>query len=330
MGMDPLTGVPVGNEMLTMQPPGSYNLAKQQLAESGLDMQFWGAVAAIGGTALGLYGASKSASAAKDQARSQNEQIETTYKYDTALWKAKKDQLKNQYKYNVESLKIQKANDKTLKKYQYDIAIDKWEYDTKIQDARYAGEMEAFNKSQEIYAKTLDSIDQSRTFAVESQYAQFKELINESRYEAEENEIKAAQAKGNILTVGGVTSKLEQTEDAKAGRVEAQIGATVESGYANAKSAIQQIARDADDAKLKAYANKMLQPSAVVKIPKPKKLPAIKYQAPQKLTSSSFGPKPMKGAKASVSAAGGAAWGAGLSSIGGSILSFGLSKLGGP
>ena len=325
MGMDPLTGVPVGNEMLTMQPPGSYNLAKQQLAESGLEMQWVGAVV---GAAVGLFGASKSASAAKDQARSQNEQIETTYKYDTALWKAKKDQLKNQYKYNVESLKIQKANDKTIKQYQYDIAIDKWEYDTKIQDARYAGEMEAYNKSKEIYAKTLDSIDQSSTFAAESQYAQFRELVNESRYEAEENEIKAAQAKGNLLTVGGVTSKLEQTEDARAGRVEAQISATIESGYSNVKSALQQIAKDADDAKLKAYANKMLKPSAVVKLPKPVKFPPIKYQAPQKLTSSSFGPKPMKGAKASVSAAGGAAWGAGLSSIGGSILSFGLGQIG--
>ena len=72
-------------------------------------------------------------------------------------------------------------------------------------------------------------------------------------------------------------------------------------------------------ADLNAEAAKMLDPGTLPKPPKPIATPTADYVFPKALKAYDFGPKPIKGAKASPSAAAAGAWGAGIQGIAGSV-----------
>jgi len=121
---------------------------------------------------------------------------------------------------------------------------------------------------------------------------------------------------------GRSADKAEQAEFAALGRNQAILAESLLSAKADTGAALRKIANDKFGADIAAEANRMLKPDRLPAPPKPLTTPRAEYLEPRKPKKFDFGPKPIKGAKASSAAAWMGAAG-GLISSAGSIYAAG-------
>ena len=270
------------------------------------------------GLGSSILGGISGQSQADAQADAQNEAIERQYDYDMDAWRYGKKTTKADYKHNVKQWRLNKQNNKKISKWQDKTNRRDWRYNLKIQDYEYSSQMRQYNKSNEIADQQLTFNAMAQKVANEAEYRKLEDSTKEIAFQNQDIIIKAVQAEGAAAVKGQQgrsADKAGQAELASLGRNQAILAESLLSARADTEAAMKKIATDKFGADLAANAARMLEPERLPRPPKPLRTPRTKFLKPRRPKKYDFGPKPIKGAKASSSSAG--AWmGAGVNALG--------------
>tara|TARA_Y100001951_G_C11290647_1_gene271893 strand:- start:1402 stop:2289 length:888 start_codon:yes stop_codon:yes gene_type:complete len=262
---------------------------------------------------VGLFSSYKSGQSAKKAAKAQNEAVARQYGYDLDLWAMNKDKLKADHAYLIESIKMKQRNEAALGEYRAKVAQQEYGYNLSIRNYQQESLEKQYAKSEQTYHRQISLNEQSAQMAAEQEGQKLFELRQSVAFEAEDLAIQAMETQGELMAKGqsGRSSmKAMQSEVIKKGRARARLAETVMSGAKNMHSALREIALDKSSANLSASSARMLKPGVLPIPPAPLPVPQAEWQLPRALEEFDFGPEPVMGAKASVSAAGGQAfWG---------------------
>ena len=265
---------------------------------------------------LGLGGAILGGIGKQSQADAQNKAIERQYKYDTTAWRYGKKTIRDDYKHNVKQWRLNKRNEKAGRKWQDKTNLQDWEYNLKIQDYEYSSQMRQYNKSNEIADQQLTFNAMAQKVANEAEYRKLEDSTKEIAFQNQDLIIKAVQSEGAAAVKGQQgrsAEKAGQAELASLGRNQAILAESLLSARGDAEAAMKKIATDRFGADLAANAARMLKPERLPRPPKPLTTPKTKFIKPRRPKKYDFGPKPIKGAKASSA---GAWMGAGANALG--------------
>ena len=138
---------------------------KEQLATSGLEMQFWGAALSIGGAVLG--GVSRS-NQRKSEAKAHNKAVDKQYKQDKKVYKYQWEQTKRAYDHQKDEVANAKRNNKTQVNFQNATNKQAWQHQLAIDDYEFQQQKNAYAKSSETYNAQLDYNRQASDVAIES------------------------------------------------------------------------------------------------------------------------------------------------------------------
>tara|TARA_R100000781_G_scaffold13946_2_gene11880 strand:+ start:981 stop:1862 length:882 start_codon:yes stop_codon:yes gene_type:complete len=280
---------------------------------------------------VGLFGSMKAGSAAKKQARAQNEAVERQYGYDIDLWSMNKDKLRADHAYLIESIRMKQRNEAALGQYRAQVAQQEYGYNLGIRNYQQDSLNKQYAKSEETYSRQISLNEQSAQMAAEQEGQKLFELRQSVVFEAEDLAIQAMETQGELMAEGQSGRSLIKARvniHAKKGRARARLAETVMSGAKNTHAALREIALDKSSANLSASSARMLRPGVLPIPPAPLPVPEAEWQLPRALEEFDFGPEPVMGAKASVSAAGGQAFWGSLSQTGfGSALGEGIAAI---
>ena len=303
-------GVPANeHEMMMMKPH------EKVMAESGVESNILGAIVSVG---MGLWGASKSAKAAKKQARQQNEATERQFEYDTKAYNMKIDQLKAEHAFRIKETVTKRSNDENAASYQDAINASNYAHQLMIRQREQDSLDAQYEKSNELYAMKTGYNEKVAQKAHSDELRKLDEIHTEAAFDTQEQRIKHLQEEGKIRSLGqsGVSvGKTHQAAAANFGYTVAALNEGLESAGLATLSALEDIKNDRFSANLAAYAEKMSDPGELPMPIQPIESPRTIYDDPAPLMDFHFGPPPVKGAMASASAASSAAWGAAIPSI---------------
>ena len=252
----------------------------------------------------------------QSQADAQNEAIENQYEYDTDAWRYGKKAIQADYKHNRQQWRMNIRNDKTVSKWKDKTNKQDWRYNLKIQKHEYESQKKQYNKSNEIADQQLTFNAMAQKVANEAEYRKLEDSTKEIAFQNQDLIIKAVQAEGAAAVKGQQgrsADKAGQAELASLGRNQAILAESLLSARADTGAAMKKIATDKFGADLAANAARMLKPERLPRPPKPLRTPRTQFLKPRAPTKYDFGPKPIKGAKASST---GAWLGAGASALG--------------
>jgi hypothetical protein len=267
------------------------------------------AILGVGSSILGGIGG-------QSQADAQNEAIENQYAYDKKDWQYGKKAITADYKHNRKQWRMNIRNDKTVSKWKDKTNLQDWKYNLKIQDYEYSSQMRQYNKSNEIADQQLTFNAMAQKVANEAEYRKLEDSTKEIAFQNQDIIIKAVQSEGAAAVKGQQgrsADKAGQAELASLGRNQAILAESLLSVRADTGAAMKKIATDKFGADLAANAARMLKPERLPRPPKPLRTPRTKFLKPRRPEKYDFGPKPIKGAKASST---GAWLGAGANALG--------------
>ena len=282
------------------------------------------AVPALISGGASILGGMKASSAAKKQAREQNAAVQRQFEYDTELWNMSKDKRIADHKFLLEGIEIQKRNEAAIAKYTDQVTAQKYAHNLAIWDYQNKSLQAQYSKSEEVYKGRINQNEQSAAVAREGARTKFEELQRQVSYDNQDQQIEHIITMNAVSNNSGLSrSDFTQSQRALRGYSQAKLYQTVLSGSNNLIQDLKDIALDKSAANLSAFAQKMLKPGILPKPPAPLPTPTAEYQMPRALEEYDFGPPPVMGARASVSAAGSAAfWGTagkGIASAAGNI-----------
>ena len=265
---------------------------------------------------LGLGGAILGGIGGQSQADAQNEAIENQYEYDKDAWHYGKKTIKADYQHNKKQWRMNIRNDKRVSKWKDKTNLQDWKYNLKIQDYEYSSQMRQYNKSNQIADQQLTFNAMAQKVANEAEYRKLEDSTKEIAFQNQDIIIKAVQAEGAAAVKGQQgrsADKAGQAELASLGRNQAILAESLLSARADTEAAMKKVATDKFGADLAANAARMLEPERLPRPPKPLRTPRTKFLKPRRPKKYDFGPKPIKGAKASSA---GAWLGAGADALG--------------
>lgn len=268
-------------------------------------------IAGVGAIFNGISGQS--------EAKAQRAAVERQYKYDMQSWRYDKRRIKSDYRHSTKQWRINQKNEEALGAFKDATNLQDWDFKLKIQDAEYASQLKQYAKSEQIYNQQLTFNQMAQAAANEAEYRKLEDAMKEMAFQNQDIVIKALQSEGAAAVKGQQgrsAEKAEQAEFAALGRNQAILAESLLSAKADAGAAIRKIANDKFGADLAAEANRMLFPDRLPQPPKPITTPRAEYLKPRKPKAFDFGPKPIKGAKASPAAAWMGAAGSLISSAG--------------
>ena len=322
-------GTPMGDAEFSMHSNPAKAMMQEHLATAGMESQWVGVAMAAAGIGLSLYGGKKSADAAKDQARLQNEATERQYEYDVDLWNMTKERIEDDRQYAVEEIKTKARNERTLAEYKDATNLANYGQQLQIRNREQQSLDSQYLRSSAIYGmQTTLNADTARA-AREDELRKLQEIGAESAFKAQEQQIEQLQAEGTLRArgaTGRTAGKLVQSSVADLGRQMAMINESMEAANRNTKSVLKEIQRDKTSADLTAYANRMLDPGVLPDVVAPFQTPLAEYMFPRETTDADFGPMPVKGAYYSPSAAAGKVWGSTISGIAGQVGGLAAAK----
>jgi hypothetical protein len=266
--------------------------------------------------ALGLGGAVLGGISGQSQADAQNEAIERQYKYDMTSWRYGKKSTKADYRHRIKDWRMNIRNDETISAWKDATNLQDWNYNLKIQDSEYSSQMRQYNKSNEIADQQLTFNAMAQKVANEAEYRKLEDSTKEIAFQNQDLILKAVQSEGAAAVKGQQgrsAEKAGQAELASLGRNQAILAESLLSARADTQAAMKKIATDKFGADLAANAARMLKPERLPRPPQPLTTPRTEFLKPRKPKKFDFGPKPIKGAKASST---GAWLGAGANALG--------------
>lgn len=178
-------------------------------------------------------------------------------------------------------------NYKRQRQYQFDTAVQNWNYQTEIQDFQYLQAAKQFAGSVEATQEQLVYNSVAERQAVESEQAAFNELMAQEAFQREGMLIESLQNQGKVamMQAGGSRAKAMQSTVAEMGRNSAILRASLTSAGIQSERNMRDIAlgRYADD--IKARNAMMIQPERLPDIPKPMMPPERIFVEPMAATA---------------------------------------------
>ena len=243
--------------------------------------------AGVGAAASLASGISGAASAS-----SQNAQAQANYEQQK---KAAAEQARITNEYNKRVFESDKENYRRQRDYEWQTAIQSWQYNSEIQDYQYLQTAKQYLSSVENTQQQLTYNSVAAMEAQEQEQASLAEILNNDAFQREGMLIESLQNEGRaaLLQAGGSRAKALQSTIAEQGRNSSILSASLISAGAQSQRNMRDIAmgRYADD--LKARNAMMIEPERLPNIPQPIKAPERIFVEPMQATAS-FIPAPIR------------------------------------
>ena len=252
------------------------NLLDQQLAVSGLEMQWVGA-AISAGTAIvgGIMGSN-----------AKKKQNKAAKKNQKAQEKAAKEQAKATNRYNRDVSAADQLNYFSNRNYQYETALKRWGYNQQIKDYEYKAVVQRYAKSVENTENRLVFNNVAAMEAYASEQAALNELFAEDAFSQQGALVDRLQQEGQAsMGQAGVSrNKGIQSRIAASGRNSAISDASLASSVEQSQRTMRQIAIQKYGADLQAKASLMIRPEPLPSIPMPEMGPERIFVEPMQAT----------------------------------------------
>ena len=243
--------------------------------------------AGVGAAASLASGISGAASAS-----SQNAQAQANYEQQK---KAAAEQARITNEYNKRVFESDKENYRRQRDYEWQTAIQSWQYNSEIQDYQYLQTAKQYLSSVENTQQQLTYNSVAAMEAQEQEQASLAEILNNDAFQREGMLTESLQNEGRaaLLQAGGSRAKALQSTIAEQGRNSSILSASLISAGAQSQRNMRDIAmgRYADD--LKARNAMMIEPERLPDIPQPIKPPERIFVEPMQATAS-FIPAPIR------------------------------------
>ena len=243
--------------------------------------------AGVGAAASLASGISGAASAS-----SQNAQAQANYEQQK---KAAAEQARITNEYNKRVFEADKENYRRQRDYEWQTAIQSWQYNSEIQDYQYLQTAKQYLSSVENTQQQLTYNSVAAMEAQEQEQASLAEILNNDAFQREGMLIESLQNEGRaaLLQAGGSRAKALQSTIAEQGRNSSILSASLISAGAQSQRNMRDIemGRYADD--LKARNAMMIEPERLPNIPQPIKPPERIFVEPMQATAS-FIPAPIR------------------------------------
>ena len=243
--------------------------------------------AGVGAAASLASGISGAASAS-----SQNAQAQANYEQQK---KASAEQARITNEYNKRVFEADKENYRRQRDYEWQTAIQSWQYNSEIQDYQYLQTAKQYLSSVENTQQQLTYNSVAAKEAQEQEQASLTEILNSAAFQQEGLIIENLQNQGRaaLLQAGKSRAKAIQSTIAEQGRNSAILSASLLSAGQQSQRNMRDIemGRYADD--LKARNAMMIEPERLADIPKPIALPERIFVEPMQATAA-YIPAPMQ------------------------------------
>ena len=247
-------------------------------------MPVFAAIGAVTGIAGGILGAT--------QASSQNAQARDNYEQQK---KAAAEQARITNEYSARVFEADKENYRRQRDYEWQTAIQSWQYNSEIQDYQYLQTAKQYLSSVENTQQQLTYNSVAAKEAQEQEQASLTEILNSAAFQQEGLIIENLQNQGRaaLLQAGKSRAKAIQSTIAEQGRNSAILSASLLSAGQQSQRNMRDIemGRYADD--LKARNAMMIEPERLPDIPQPIKLPERIFVEPMQATAA-YIPAPMQ------------------------------------
>ena len=247
-------------------------------------MPIFAAIGAVAGIAGGILGAT--------QASEQNAQAQDNYR---AQQRAAQEAADAQNEYNKKVFAADKANYYSQRQYEWDTAIQNWQYNRDIQEYQFLQTARQYLSSVENTQQQLTYNSVAAREAKEQEQASLTEILNSAAFQQEGLLIDRLQSEGQaaVLQAGKSRAKAMQTTVAEQGRNSAIISSSLLSAGQQSLRNMRDIemSRYVDD--IKARNAMMIAPERTTEIPRPLELPERIFVEPMKATAA-FVPAPMQ------------------------------------
>ena len=272
------------------------------------------------GAAIGIYGASKQASAAKSAQQERNNATEAQYQYNKERWNMDKQKMLADRDFKVREIEERARQEGQLAAYKDASNARQYNYQLQIRNHQQDTNERMFAKSEEIYEYQLGMNAMEERAARMDERQQLQEIQTEKRYEKNEAYIDGILAEGAIRArgiEGRSVDKARSVATMKAATALTLLDLSLQNATTASQSAIESIKRDRRVADLNAYASKMLDPGVLPMPLEPLATPQATFMYPRVYEDYDFGPEPVMGAMISPSSASAAVWGSSITSLAG-------------
>ena len=285
-------------------------------------------VGAIAGATVGanVMAGQKTADAHRKAAQASNDATARQYHYDMAAWEMNKVRLVEQHDFTQKSIETKAANEERLAQYQDQLSQNRYNYDLQIRNREQQSLDTQFLKSNQLYDAQTDLNSRTSNDARDAEIIKYQELQYEAAFQNDELLTDALINEGKIRARGQdgrTANKIAQSLVAERGVKQQMIAESVLSGARNTRSVLMEIAKDKEAADMAAFAAKMLDPGILPEPLEPIPVPRATYVYPKGPQEHDFGPQPVVGAQANLSAASDLGWATtigGIANLAGSII----------
>ena len=277
-------------------------------------------IPALVGAAVGIYGANKSANAAKSAQKERNNATEAQYEYNKERWEMDKQKMLADRDYKVKEIEERARQEGQLAAFKDASNARQYNYQLQIRNKQQDTNERMFAKSDEIFRYQLGMNAMEERAARMDERQQLQEIHEEKRYEKNEAYIDGILAEGAIRArgiEGRSVDKARSVATMKAATSLALLNLSLQNATTASQSAIESIKRDRRVADLNAYASKMLDPGVLPMPLQPLATPQATFMYPRVYEDYDFGPEPVMGAMISPSSASAAVWGSSITSLAG-------------
>jgi len=316
-------GVPMTDADINMTSNPAKAMLQQQMATTGMENQFIGALigaaVSIGGS---IIGGNKAAAAERAQAEENNEATERRYEYDVEGWEMDAQSIVANREFAIQEIATKARNEGKVADFKDATNALNYQRSLQIRNAEQKSLDDQFRKSEDIYNKQLDLNRVSYQTGLEDQQRELDEIHIEQGFEKEELYLESLLKEGELRSIGlsGRTAqKGSQVVASDFGRQIEQLNEGFASAGREAVSKFKELSTDKSSADLAAFASKMLDPGELPMPLAALPTPRAEFLYPRELQEFDFGPRPVRGVYRSPSAAAGRVWGSTISGIAGTV-----------
>tara|TARA_R100001224_G_scaffold50026_3_gene28873 strand:- start:3821 stop:4708 length:888 start_codon:yes stop_codon:yes gene_type:complete len=280
-------------------------------------MAIWGPII---GAAVGLYGANKSANAAKQAQSERNEAVDQQYEYDVQAWQMQKEAAIADREYAVQEIQERARQEGMLAAYKDAQQAESYNYNLQIRNLQQETNEKMYRKSEDIYFNQLGINALEEREAKLNEKRQLKEITTKSLYEQNDAYLEALQAEGTLRArgiTGRTADKLTATAALQAAQKMTMLDLSLDNATVESQSTMRALGRERVVSDLNAYAARMLDPGVLPMPIQPLPTPQATFMYPRVYEDYDFGPEPIRGAMISPSAAAAQVWGTSISSLAG-------------
>lgn len=278
--------------------PKGFNLLRDDLAVSGLEMNIFGAILGIGSS---LIGASQQSSAAAEANKRAEEQAELQHEYNMQNWEYGKDKLKADRDFTIEGIELKKREDAKLKTLKDNQSLDNYGFNLQIRNQQMDNYTKQYAKSQDLYDMqgVFNSVAMSNARIAEQE--KMNDAMAQAAFQNEDLYVQGLQEQGAAMArgqSGKSRGKARQSLAAQLGRNQNIVMKNLLSSKSEMRTNLTKIATQYEGSKIQNFGNLMIPQTAPPEVLEPYAALVPEYQMPRELEDFDFGPEPIKGAAA--------------------------------